>query len=154
MTKSKYTLIRFNIEFGPPSLFERVKFKMKDVTTLYLDGQHFKQRLSERNIPQEVYDKLKSFSADEWQLRTAEVRSDKGKFINSTWEIELNECRYWVTIGLGNFIQTIVVKDTSGVDKCVRSGEFYDFVEQVNRALMDEDLAALEKSKIKTMEQN
>ena len=39
--KQNYKRVRFHVEFGPPSLFERVRFKMKDVTTLYMDGVHF-----------------------------------------------------------------------------------------------------------------
>ena len=44
MFTAKYTRVRFHIEFGPPSLFERVLFKMKDVQKLYMDGAHFKKR--------------------------------------------------------------------------------------------------------------
>ena len=87
MYKEKYKRVRFHVEFGPPSLFERVCFKMKDVTTLYMDG-----------------------------------------------------VRYWVTIGMGTFIKNVVIKETSGVGNCIRSGGYYDFVEKVNRKLMDEDL--------------
>ena len=41
---------------------------------------------------------------------------------------------------MGTFIKTIVIKETSGVENCIRSGKYYDFVEKVNRKLMDEDL--------------
>ena len=135
--------IRFHIEFGPPSLFERVRFKMKDVHKLNLDGAHFNKRVSERDIPESVIEKLKSFDCNEWTLKTAEVRKDRGKFINSTWEVVCNGNPYWVTIGVGNYITTIVLRDSSGVEKCLRNGEYYDFVEDVNRKLMDEDLKLL-----------
>ena len=138
---AKYKKIRFNAEFGPPSLFERVRFKMHDVTELYMNGEHFKVRLSERNIPDAVIERLRHFNIDEWTLRTAEVREDRGKFVDSTWEVEQDGMRYWVSIGIGNYITTIVIKDSSGVEKCVRGGDYYDFVEQVNRDLMDADTA-------------
>ena len=137
MFKAKFERIRFSAEFGPSSLFERVQFKMRGVTDLYMDGKHFQARLSERNIPHEILSQLQHFDASKWVLRTASVRSDSGKFVDSTWEVTVNPYRYWVTIGLGNFISTIVVKDSSGIEKCVRNGEFYDYVEKVNRELMN-----------------
>lgn len=138
--KQSYKRIRFHVEFGPPSLFERVRFKMKDVTTLYMDGVHFQTRASERNIPDDIMARLLQFDINEWRVVTASVREDRGKFVDSTWEIVIDGVRYWVTIGMGTFIKTIVIKETSGVENCIRSGEYYDFVEQVNRKLMNGDL--------------
>ena len=115
---------------------------MKDVTRLYLDGEHFQKRASERDIPECVMERLLNFDVNEWEVITASVRSDRGKFLDSTWELTVDGVRYWVTIGLGSFIVTIVKKNSSGIENCVREGEFYNFVEQVNRQLMDEDLAA------------
>ena len=138
--KQSYKRIRFHVEFGPPSLFERVRFKMKDVTTLYMDGVHFQTRASERNIPDDIMTRLLQFDINEWRVVTASVRENRGKFVDSTWEIVIDGVRYWVTIGMGTFIKTIVIKETSGVENCIRSGEYYDFVEQVNRKLMDGDL--------------
>ena len=143
--KQNYKRIRFHVEFGPPSLFERVRFKMKDVTTLYIDGVHFQTRASERNIPDDIMARLLQFDINEWRVVTASVREDRGKFVDSTWEIVIDGIRYWVTIGMGSFIKTIVIKETSGMANCIRSGEYYDFVEEVNRKLMDEDLVALTK---------
>ena len=137
----RFEKVRFHEEFGPAALFERVRYKMKDVTRLYLDGDHFQKRASERDIPTSVLDRLLDFDINEWTVVTASVRNDRGKFVDSTWEIKIGDVRYWVTIGLGSFIITIVRKDCSGVENCVRDGEFYNFVEQVNRQLMDEDLA-------------
>lgn len=137
MYRENYEKVRFHIEFGPESLFERVRFKMKDVHKLYLDGSHFRKRMDERNIPSSVMELLQQFDASIWTLKTAEVRKDRGKFVNSTWEIVLQGERYWVTIGMGNYIKTIVRREASGMDKCVRKGEYYDFVERVNRELID-----------------
>lgn len=133
----KDDLVRFHVEFGPASLFERVQFKMKDIHKLHMNGPHFIARLNERNIPHEIIEQLSLFDTNEWTLKTAEVRIDRGKFYNSTWERILDGKRYWVTIGLGEVVTTIVCKDSSGTEKCVRSGEYYDFVEKVNRELME-----------------
>jgi predicted transcriptional regulator len=135
--KEDYKRVRFHIEFGPTSLFERVKYKMRDVKKLYLSGTHFSDRMTNRNIPADIARKLENFDINEWDLVTASVRSDRGKFVDSTWEVCVDDVRYWVTIGMGNYVRTIVVKDSSGVEKCVRGGDFYEFVERVNRELMD-----------------
>ena len=52
--KEDYKRVRFHIEFGPTSLFERVKYKMRDVRKLYLNGTHFEERMTNRNIPENV----------------------------------------------------------------------------------------------------
>jgi len=83
---------------------------MKDVHILYLDGEHFNDRLSEKNVPAVAFDHIKEFNANEWTLKTAEVRTDKGKFVNSSWEFTYDNERYWITVGVGNYITTIVKK--------------------------------------------
>ena len=132
----KNDLVRFHVEFGPASLFERVQFKMKDVHELHVGGPHFNERKSERNVPLEVMERINHFDTAEWKLVTAEVRADRGKFYNSTWEYQYNGVAYWLTIGIGECVITIVRKESSGIDKCVRNGDFYDFVDKVNRDLM------------------
>lgn len=139
MYSETYPKARFHIQFGPPSLFERVRFKMQDAHKLYLNGTHYKKRLSERNIPPEILEALLDFDANTWALQTAEVRTDRGKFVNSTWEKVIDGHRYWVTIGIGNYVKTIVERTTSGMDKCIRSGELYNFVEGVNAQLMADE---------------
>lgn len=140
MYKVDYKTARFHIEFGPKSLFDRVLFKMKDEHKLYLEGTHFKQRLGERDIPEDIIQALCDFDAKTWTLCTAEVRADRGKFVNSTWERILNGHRYQVTIGMGNYIKTIVDRTTSGVEKCIRAGELYDMVAEVNAELMKAEI--------------
>ncbi len=144
MYRENYPKARFHIQFGPASLFERVRFKMKDVHKLYLDGTHYKKRLSERDIPPVIMEALLEFDVSSWKLQTAEVRTDRGKFVNSTWEKVVDGHHYWVTIGMGNYVKTIVDRTTSGLDKCIRSGELYDFVESVNSQLMADDIAKQE----------
>lgn len=136
MFKSNFQTHRFYVEYGPNSLFERVKFKMQDVHELNLEGPHFKMRLRERSIPQEILESLRNFDEDTWALKTVEVRTDKGKFVSSTWEKSVAGHRYQITIGIGNIVETIVEKDSSGAGKCVQNGELYDMVEMVNKNLM------------------
>ena len=112
---------------------------MKDVHRLYLEGSHYKKRITERDIPPEILEALLNFDASSWSLQTAEVRTDRGKFVNSTWEKIIDGHRYWVTIGMGNYVKTIVERTTSGMNKCIRSGDLYDFVERTNTQLMAED---------------
>ncbi len=76
----------------------------------------YKKRLSERDIPTEVLEALLDFDASTWNLQTAEVRTDRGKFVNSTWEKVIDGRHYWVTIGIGNYVKTIVDRTTSGMD--------------------------------------
>jgi len=127
----------FHVDFGPPSLFERVRFKMACVHTLFF-GKHFNRRAAERDVSSAVLDELTHFDSSRWVLRMAEVRTDRGKFVNSTWEIICDGEAYWVSIGVGNYIKTVYrCGPTSGLGKCVRYGELYEFVEKVNRELMD-----------------
>ena len=135
----KYKRVRFHIEFGPQSLFERVKFKMKNVSRLYMDGAHLQTRIKERNISEDILKQQKEFNINEWKLVTASVDRDSGKFVDSTWEILIDNTRYWITIGMGTYVKTIVIKETSGIDKCVQSGEYYDFVDEVNKKLMEKE---------------
>lgn len=81
----KWNVARFHVEFGPDSLFERIRFKMRSVTELKLHGTHFRLRESERRIPREVIEALENFKSDLWNVVSAEVRTDSGKFVSSTW---------------------------------------------------------------------
>lgn len=131
----KFEKSRFHIEFGPESLFERVIFKMKDIHELKFTT-HCIKRCIERQIPIHIIDKIKEFNIQNWQLVTSEVRNDKGKFINSTWERIIDNRKYWITIGFNNVVQTVVIKNSKGTNKAIKSGEIYDFVDKVNKELM------------------
>ena len=134
----KEDLVRFHVDFGPDFLFERVYFKMKDVHSLDLSSSHFKKRCVERKIPVEVLNRLVHFDISEWVLKVVSVRKDRGKFYSSSWEYVWNGSRYWATIATGNKVLTIVEKSSSGLDGCIFEGELFDFVEKVNRTLMEE----------------
>ena len=142
----RFERARFHIQTGPTSLFERVKVVMSDVSNVRVDGKHFQVRVRERKIPQVVVDKIASFDVNEWDLITAEVRVDKGKFVASSWGCQHNGCYYVVVIGLGNLAETIYdVTDVNSkllpkrLKYCIeRHSEFYDFVEEVNRDLIND----------------
>lgn len=136
----KFTTSRFHIEYGPKSLFDRVLFVMDETTTLKFHSKHFNSRCTDRNISEDILDQLVDFNINEWNVVTLEVRTDKGKFVKSTWEKIINGIRYWITIGYNNAIQTIVIKNSSGISKVIKDGELYYFVDKVNTELMLESL--------------
>ena len=96
----------------------------------------YREYISERDISPKFLDALLDFDAKTWNLQTAEVRTDRGKLVNSTWKKVIDGHHHWITIGIGNYVKTIVDRTTSGMDKCVRSGDLYDFVERVNAELI------------------
>ena len=61
-------------------------------------------------LPSEIIQKLQNFNTREWRLVVGEVRVDTGKFVNSTWEYVCGNEKYWLTIGFGNVVETIVKK--------------------------------------------
>ena len=65
-----------------------------------------------------------------------EVRTDTGKFVNSTWETVFDGQRYWLTIGLGNVAEAIIRKSGEDKEGAVKEGDLYDYVRAVNRGLM------------------
>ena len=130
---------RFHIDAGPQSLFDRVFAKMSEVNSLDLHGDHYRRRKLERNIPAYVLDKITNFNAAEWRPVMCEVRTDKGKFINSTWELNFDGRAYRITIGFNNLVMTVVTKKVGGAGEFVTGGELYDFVAQVNSALNQEN---------------
>lgn len=111
---------------------------MKDIHELKFT-KHCINRYIERKIPSYIVEKIKKFNIEDWNLVTAEVRNDKGKFINSTWEIIIDNNKYWITIGFNNVVQTVVIKNSKGTDKAIRSGEIYNLVDRVNKELMLSD---------------
>ncbi len=136
----RFETSRFHVNFGPSSLFERVHFKMRNSRTLKLHSKHFIDRQTKRNIPEEVMFQIKHFTPSQWSLKTVEVRNDTGKFINMTWEMNYNDARFWITIGFGDVIQTIIMKDSNGQGyPYIKSGKLYDYVQIVNEQLMISD---------------
>lgn len=144
MKGPRFTKARFNARIGPPALFERVRFKMSAVNCLSFT-LHGIMRADQREVPQEVMDAIEHFSASEWTVVMAEVRTDTCKFVSSTWErVFADGGRYWIAIGFGNVVKTVVRKPSvaeanEGTYGVIASGELYDRTETVNRALMDQE---------------
>jgi hypothetical protein len=94
----------------------------------------------EGDIPNNVIQFLLDFDSNKWNLVTSEVRKDTGKFVNATWEMVIDNNKYWVTIGFGDVIQTIIREDSEGLGyDIVKEGSLYEFVSMVNEQLMDQE---------------
>ena len=149
-TKNKeYETATFHVELGPESLFERVRFKMDTVRRVDLETMKVRERALQRKIPDEVVEMAEEFDAYEWELISCEVRTDTGRFVSSTWRVEAGEgdenfqgdtAAYLLTIGKENVAEDLrLEKKSDGVSRetFIADGTLYDFVEVVNRALMD-----------------
>jgi len=110
---------------------------MGENPALKLHAPHLKKRLFERGVSIEDINVLQQ---DEWELMTAEVRVDKGKFVNCAWRKPYRNAFLWVVVGFGETVETVILKNGDGLnDQVVTSGELYDFVDEVNRNLMAEN---------------
>lgn len=131
---TRFEKARFHVSTGPESLFDRVRFKMKGKRTLRVHASHLSARANERDAPLAV---IAAFDACEWELVTVEVRTDTGKFVNSVWKREIDGQWWWVVIGLGDTIETVIDTNKRGLgESIVTTGELYELVELVNRDLM------------------
>jgi len=77
---TRFQKARFHVASGPQSLFDRVRFKMQSKRTLRVHASHLARRAAERSAPLAA---IAIFGPAEWELVTAEVRVDSGKFVNS-----------------------------------------------------------------------
>jgi hypothetical protein len=71
----RFPVARFHVSTGPTALFERVRFKMRDVRVLKAHAGHVQDRAYEREAR---LDRLRNFDPDHWRLMTAEARTDEG----------------------------------------------------------------------------
>jgi len=74
---------------------------------------------------------------------TAEVRVESGRFVNSTWRVMVEGRYWWVVIGFGDTVQTVIPADEgkSALGPAViRGGPLYDRVDRVNRDLVRAEL--------------
>jgi hypothetical protein len=137
----RFRVARFHVSTGPSALFERVRFKMRDVRDLKTHPRHVQDRAYERDAP---LHRLQTFDPDRWRLMTAEVRTDKGKFVNTAWSVDIDGEEWWVVIGFEATMKT-VIRASPGKrglgDGILRSGELYDFVARVNTQLMADEAA-------------
>lgn len=100
---TRFEKARFHVSSGPAALFERVRFKMATRRELKLHAAHFKFRARERATPRL---RLKDFDPRVWELVSAEVRTDTGKFVNSAWDVNVGRQRWRVVIGLHDTVET------------------------------------------------
>ncbi|AHX26557.1 hypothetical protein Deide_1p01905 (plasmid) [Deinococcus deserti VCD115] len=125
----------FRCETGPETLFDRVRFKMAGARRLKFYSAQFRRRLVEEGVPME---ELQQFDPEHWDLIAADVRTDTGKFINSTWVCSADQRRWRVVIGFKDTIERVtgLEKDAPTPD-AVTSGTLYKKVAKVNGELMD-----------------
>ncbi|MET8766532.1 hypothetical protein [Streptomyces sp. NPDC004658] len=94
------------------------------------------ERLQQRDAPLET---LTRFDPASWELVSAEVRTDTGKWVKSTWRVRADERDWWVVIGLGNALVTVIDVDPNrrGMGAgIVTAGPLYARVDAVNAELM------------------
>jgi hypothetical protein len=133
---TRFKKARFHISTGPASLFDRVRFKMCGCRELNLHAAHLQERADKYDVPLGLF---RSFDPNIWKLVTAEVRTDTGRFINSAWEVNTGDRSWWVIIGLHDTVETAFpVERKKGLgSSIVTRGPLYDFVEKVNKQLME-----------------
>lgn len=130
---------RFHVLSCPSSLFERVHYKFREARELKINAEHFQDRSYERNVPVE---KVVHFNPDTWNLISVEVFTSKGKFVSTTWEVNVDSNKWWVVVGLHDTIVTVYKPNSGkiGNGECiVKDGDLYEFVDKVNRDLMDKE---------------
>ena len=136
---TKAANVRFSVEHGPASLFERVRHIISP--SMYAD---FTIRLHKRRLDRVVPDLYRTFSdlahnPAAWVLVAAETRRNVGKFVRSHWNVHWRDRWYRLVLDsqgcLSNF-KELPDGDAHFV-RVVRAGPDYEFAERVNRALMD-----------------
>ncbi len=132
-----YELRDFHIDVGPSSLFERVRFKLQKLRSLK-NMRPFKDR-----GPRALQKALSRFNSSDWQLISAGVRDDTGKFVTSTWRrVFENKC-WQLVIGYEGIIVSlseVSTPQTDLTDQYIKRGTIlYNFVEQVSHELMVAD---------------
>jgi hypothetical protein len=132
----RFETARFHVESGPASLFTRIRHILREPVRLKAHGAHVAQRLQERSAPLQD---LTNFDPESWQLVSAEVRTDTGKWVKSTWRVRADARDWWVVVGLGNALVTVIDVEPwrrgSG-DSILTQGPLHARVEAVNAELM------------------
>ncbi|MEV7862124.1 hypothetical protein AB0O86_25680 [Streptomyces hirsutus] len=132
----RFETARFHVETGPGSLFTRVRHILGEPVRLKAHGAHVTERLQQRGAPLE---KLTRFDPEGWELVSAEVRTDTGKWVKSTWRVRADGRDWWVVTGLGNSLVTVIDVDPrrrGRGESIVTEGPLYARVDAVNADLM------------------
>lgn len=134
---SGYRKARFHIDSGPDTLFRRVHQKLDGHYLLPEPGHNMRKRMAERGVPLGV---VRDFDSEHWELMTAEVRVDRGKFVATGWRIPCDGSWLWVVIGMNQRIEKAMFKQGRGKSEhIVCDGELFEFVDEVNLELTEEE---------------
>ncbi|MEU4088810.1 hypothetical protein [Streptomyces aureus] len=132
----RFETARFHVQSGPDSLFVRVRHILRDPVRLTARGGHVVERMRQREAPVE---ELLLLDPRTWDLVSAEVRTDTGKWVKATWRVRADGRDWWVVVGLGNALVTVIDVDPwrrgRGPD-IVADGPLYAKVDAVNAELM------------------
>ncbi|MDQ0407505.1 MULTISPECIES: hypothetical protein [unclassified Streptomyces] len=137
----RFETARFHSASGPDSLFTRVRHVLREPVELKAHGGHVTERLRQRGAP---VDELTHFDPASWNLVSAEVRTDTGKWVASTWCVRVGTRHWWVVVGLGNALVTVIGVDPGRKgqgESIVTDGTLYAFVDDVNERLMRAEAA-------------
>jgi hypothetical protein len=116
-------------------LFERVRSKMSGRRSLRLHAKHLAARAVERAVPPEL---LADFDPAQWELMTAEVRTDTGRFVNSAWRRTVSGQMWWLVIGAITTLRPRIGRLHSVVKAdVVASGVLFDRVREANAKLLE-----------------
>ncbi|MFE0966411.1 hypothetical protein [Streptomyces fungicidicus] len=132
----RFQTARFHVESGPDSLFTRVRHILSEPVQLKAHGTHVTERLEQRGAP---FETLTCFDPGSWELVSAEVRTDTGTWVKSTWRVRADERYWWVVVGLGNALVTVIQVDPrrrGTGEGIVTGGLLYARVDAVNGELM------------------
>jgi hypothetical protein len=114
----------------------RVRHILREPVRLTARGDHVTERIGQRGAPVE---ELLCLDPQSWELVSAEVRTDTGKWVKSTWRVRADGRDWWVVMGLGNVLVTVIDVDPwrrgRGQD-VVLEGPLYAKADAVNAELM------------------
>lgn len=76
----------------------------------------------------------------------AEVRSDTGKFVSSSWRKSVDNQYLWIVVGFGETVKTAFWSNGYKLGPSVeRESSIYFFVAEANQALLDESATVKEE---------
>ncbi|MEI7720278.1 MAG: hypothetical protein WCI89_03670 [bacterium] len=138
------TLLRFEKESGPASLFERAQFMF--------NKQHIRTlKLTARTKVQcsfALQNALEAFEVRAWDLVAVYAKQDSGKFTKTVWQKTVDGVVWLVTIGYQDNVHSVTTPTSAGeairaqTEEVVRhQGQRYMHVDQVNTELMREEAA-------------
>jgi hypothetical protein len=108
-------------------------FKMSKSRELCITNKRLLMRTIFHTIPRGA---IADFWSAAWELIEAEVRTDNGKFVSSTWRKPVGGRYLWIAIGFGGVEAAYWDRDPSSCPPVVRCGPLFDMVAEVNSRLM------------------